>query len=80
MLNQKSTHTIEKSSTKSRTYNCINKTESSLQQKCLSENTLHKADISSENFQEKIYQGISETKFKTRDSNHKKSFNYEKHS
>ena len=63
----------------SRTCNCINKTDFPLQEKCLSENTLYQADISSENFQTKIYYGISETKFKTRYSNHKKSFNHEKH-
>ena len=54
-------------------------TDCPLQEKCLSENTLYQADISSENFQTKIYYGISETKFKTRYSNHKKSFNHEKH-
>ena len=63
----------------SRTCNCINKTDCPLQEKCLSENTLYQADISSENFQTKIYYGISETRFKTRYSNHKKSFNHEKH-
>ena len=63
----------------SRTCNCIKKTDCPLQEKCLSENTLYQADISSENFQTKIYYGISETKFKTRYSNHKKSFNHEKH-
>ena len=63
----------------SRTCNCINKTDWPLQEKCLSENALYQADISSENFQTKIYYGISETKFKTRYSNHKKSFNHEKH-
>ena len=63
----------------SRTCNCIKKTDCPLQEKCLSENTLYQADISSENFQTKIYYGISETKFKTRFSNHKKSFNHEKH-
>ena len=63
----------------SRTCNCINKTDCPLQEKCLSENTLYQADISSENFQTKIYYGISETKFKTRYSDYKKSFNHEKH-
>ena len=63
----------------SRTCNCINKANCLLQEKCLSENTLYQVDISSENFQTKIYYGISETKFKTRYSNHKKSFNHEKH-
>ena len=63
----------------SRTCNCINKTDCPLQEKCLSKNALYQADISSENFQTKIYHGISETKFKTRYSNHKKSSNHEKH-
>ena len=62
-----------------RTCNYIKKTECPLQENCLSESTLYQADISSENFQTKIYYGISETKFKTRFSNHKKSFNHEKH-
>ena len=63
----------------SRTCNYIKKTDCSLQEKCLSENTPYQGDISSKNFQTKIYYGISETKFKTRFSKHKKSFNHEKH-
>ena len=63
----------------SRTCNFINKTDYPLQEKCLKENTIYQADISSENFQTKIYYGISETKFKTRYSNHKKFFNHENH-
>ena len=43
----------------SRTYNCINKTDFPLQERCLSENTLYQADINSENFQTKIYYAIS---------------------
>ena len=43
----------------------------------MSENTLYQTDISLENFQTEIYSSISETK--TRYSNHKKSFNHEKH-
>ena len=62
-----------------RTCNCIDKTDCSLQEKCLSENTLCETDISSENVQKKIYYGISETNFKTRYSNHKKSFNHKNH-
>ena len=60
-------------------YFCINKTDCPLLEKCLSENSLYQADISSENFQTKIYYSISETKSKTRYSNHKKSLNLEKH-
>ena len=62
-----------------KTCNCIKKIDCPLQGKCLNENTLYQADISSENFQTKIYYGTSETKFKIRYSNHKKSFSYEKH-
>ena len=45
---------------RSRTCNCINKTDCSLQERRLSKNTLYEADISSENFQKKIYYDISE--------------------
>ena len=45
----------------------------------MSKNTPYQVDISSENFQTKIYYEISETKIKTRYLNHKKSFNHEKH-
>ena len=62
----------------SRTCNCINKTDCPLQKKCFSKNTLYQADISLENFQTKIYYRISEAKFKTRYSNHKKSFDHKK--
>ena len=58
--------------------NCLNKTGFPLKEKCLSENTIYQVDTSSENFQTKIYYGISEIKFKTRYSNHKKSFNQKK--
>ena len=58
----------------------LKKTDYPLQEECLSENTLYHADISSENFQTKIHYGTSEKKkIKTRYSNHKKSFNHEKH-
>ena len=63
----------------SRTCNCINKTNCPLQEKYLSKNTLYQAYISSENLKKKIFYGISETKLKTRYSNHKKSFNHEKY-
>ena len=63
----------------SRTCNCFKEIDCLSQEKRLSENTLYQADISSEIFQMKIYYGILETKFKTRYSNYKKSFNHEKH-
>ena len=84
ILNHPSTHTTDKIlhapvNSQCRTCNCIKKTNFPLQEKCLSQNTLYQADISSENFQTKIYYCISETKFKTRFSNRKKSFHHEKH-
>ena len=63
----------------SRTCSCIKKTDCPLKEKCLSQNTLYQADISSENLKTKIYYGMSGKKFKTRFLNHKKSFNHEKH-
>ena len=57
----------------------MKKTDCPLKEKCLSQNTLYQADISSENLKTKIYYGMSGTKFKTRFLNHKKSFNHEKH-
>ena len=75
--NRKVLHSPVNSQT--RTCNCINKTGCSLQEKCLCENTLYQGDISSGSFQRKLYYSISETKFKTRYSNHKISLNHEKH-
>ena len=68
--------TKAKPSAQTRTYNGINKLKCPLNNKCLSNNILYKANITSEseNYRNKIYCGISETKFKSRYSNHRKSF------
>ena len=65
-----------KLSAQARTCNCINKSKCPLNNKCLSNNVLYKANITSEseNYRNKIYYGISETKFKSRYANHQKSF------
>ena len=49
-----------------RTYNCINSKKCPLQQKCLTNNIMYKATITSnqDNYHHKIYYGITETKFK----------------
>ena len=54
----------------------LNKSKCPLKNKCLSNNVLYKANITSasENYRNKIYYGISETKFKSRYANHRKSF------
>ena len=60
-----------------RTSNCINISQYLLQQKCLSNNILDQANITSIgwNSQIKIYYGICETAFKLRYANHEKSLN-----
>ena len=47
-----------------RTYNCINSETCPLQQKCLTNNIMYKATITSnqDNYHHKIYYGITETK------------------
>ena len=68
--------TKAKPSAQPRTCNCINKLKWPLNNKCLSSNVLYKANITSEseNYRNKIYYGISETKFKSQYANHRKSF------
>ena len=63
------------------TCNYINKEKCPLQAKCLTNNIMHKATLTSnqDNYQHKIYYGITETKFKQRYANHIKSFRHEKH-
>ena len=64
-----------------RTCNCINSETCPLQQKCLINNIMYKATITSnqDNYHHKIYYGINETKFKQTYPNHIKSFRHEKH-
>ena len=73
--------TKAKPSAQARTCNCINKSKCPLNNKCLSNNVLYKANITStsENYRNKIYYGISETKFKARYANHRKSFKNRKY-
>ena len=78
-------------SAQARTCNCINKSKCSLNNKCLSKcslnnkclsnNVLHKANVTSktENYGNKIYYGISQTKFKSRYANHQNSFKNRKY-
>ena len=63
-------------STQARICNCINKSNYTLNNKCLCDNVLYKANISSktETYGNKVYYGISETKFKSRYQSHRKFF------
>ena len=64
-----------------RTCNYINKEQCLLQGEYLTKNIMYKATLISnqDNYQHKIYYGITETKFKQRYANHVKSFRHEKH-
>ena len=64
-----------------RTCNCINREKCPLQQKCLTNNIMYKATLTSnqDNYQHKICYDITKTKFKQRYANHIKSFRHEKH-
>ena len=64
-----------------RTCYYINKPKYPLNNKCLSNNVLYKPIIASttENYRNKIYYGITETKFKSRYGNHRKSFKNRKY-
>ena len=60
-----------------RTCNSINKPESPKNQKCLSNNILYQASISTdENSENEVYHRICETTLKLLYANHKKSFNH----
>ena len=64
-----------------RTCNCINKFTCPLNNNCLIENIVYQATITSNesNYEPKFYIGISESTFKKRFANHKKSFNIKKY-
>ena len=61
--------------------NCMKKHECPLDGNCLVTNTIYEASLTSDKpgYQNKIYIGQAETSFKTRYSNHKKSFNSERY-
>ena len=75
------TATKTQPSAQARTCNCINKSKCPLNNKYLSNNILYKENLTlkTENYESKIYCGISETKFKSRYSNHQKSFKNRKY-
>ena len=61
--------------------NCIRKHKCPLNEKCLTNNVLYQASITTneENPKTKIYYGVCEAAFKLRYANHKKTFNNIKH-
>ena len=75
LVKKHNSNILKKDDTMKRTCNCRVKNECPLDGKCLSSNIVYSAEVLIDNNeQEDIYFGISETEFKTRLSNHKKSF------
>ena len=64
-----------------RTCNCIRKYQCPLNEKCLTNNVLYQASITTneKNPKTKNYYGVCETAFKLRYANHKKTFNKNKY-
>ena len=56
--------------------NCTNKKQCPLNRQCLTESIVYQANITANipGYKEKVYRGVSETKFKIRYGKHKKSF------
>ena len=75
VLSQKDVNSVDKEC------NCVHKEKCPLNGKCLIQNIVYGATITSNepNYKEKLYLGISEAPFKKRFANHKKSFNAAKY-
>ena len=75
LVKKHNSNILKKDDTMKRTCNCRVKNECPLDGKCLSSNIVYSAEVLIDNNEQgDIYFGISETEFKTRLSNHKKSF------
>ena len=61
--------------------NCTNKKQCPLNGQCLIETIVYQANITANlpGYKEKVYLGVSETTFKVRCGNHKKSFTKQRH-
>ena len=60
--------------------NCRNKNTCPLDGKCLTDNIIYQASVTSQNGVEETYTGLTADKFKLRYANHKKSFTHENYS
>ena len=61
--------------------NCNDKNKCPLDNKCLTPRIVYRADVTNDQTQEqKFYYGISDTPFKERYENHKKSFRHKEYS
>ena len=68
-------------SAQAKTCNCINRPKCPLNNNCIGNNVLYKTNVISmtKNYRNKLYNGVSETKFKSRYANHLKSFKNRKY-
>ncbi|XP_067940660.1 uncharacterized protein [Watersipora subatra] len=60
----------------SRTCNCRNRASCPMDGKCLTENAVYQATVTTNNGTEETYVGLTQNTFKTRYTNHKASFNH----
>ena len=62
-------------------YKCTNKKQCPLNGKCLTWSIVYQANVNANipGYKEKVYLGVSETTFKVRYGNHKKSFTKQRH-
>ena len=74
-------HSSKKVLIKEHVINCLNKYNFPLEQKCLTRNIVHKPKVTScnQNYQDKVYFGLSKTTFKNQFPNDKNSFNLHKY-
>ena len=74
-------HSSKKVLIKEHVINCLNKYNFPLEQKWPTRNIVHKAKVTScnQNYQDKVYFGLSKTTFKNQFPNDKNSFNLHKY-
>ena len=71
---------LSEKTTNDKACNCRNKNLCPLEGKCLTSNLIYKATVTTNNTNEtKTYIGLCETNFKTRFTNHTKSFRHRKY-
>ena len=79
MISSHNKHILNSNSTEYR-YNCDNRDECPLENKCLTPRIVYRADVTNKKTDEhKYYYGISDTPFKDRYENHKTPFRHRSH-
>ena len=83
-IHKQNKNTLEKAQQKqtdTQLCNCASKKQCPLNGQCLTESIVYQANITANipGYKEKVYLGVSETTFKVRYGNHKKSFTKQRH-